>query len=49
MKITLKLPNGSELTYEKEPMSEEARADLLGGLTLLCFLGFLLVMFWMFR
>lgn len=49
MKITLKFPGGGELHYEKAPMSEQARKDLLSGLTLICFIGAFLIFFWMFR
>lgn len=49
MKITLKLPGGGVLKYEKKPMSEQARADLWHGLIFLCVMGFFAYVFWIFR
>lgn len=49
MKITLKLPGGGYLKYEKKPMSEEAREDMFSGLMFICIIGAVLVAFWMFR
>lgn len=49
MKITLKLPGGGELKYEKKPMSEQARQDLLTGLITISTFGFFGYLFWIFR
>lgn len=49
MKITLKLPGGGELKYEKKPMSEQARETLWHGFILICSLGFFGYLFWIFR
>lgn len=49
MKITLKLPGGGQLKYEKRPMSEQARQDLLTGLITISGLGFFAYLFWIFR
>lgn len=49
MKLTVKLPGGGYIQYEKKPMSEEARAAMWGGMLFLCSIGALLVMLWMFR
>lgn len=49
MKLVIKLPGGGWIKYEKKPMSDEARSDLMGGLMFLCFIGAMLIFFWMFR
>lgn len=49
MKITLKLPGGGELRYEKKPMSDDARYTMQLASAFFGFLLFMLVMCWMFR
>lgn len=49
MKITLKLPGGGCLIYEKKPMSEDARFELMMALLFSGFLLFMLLMFWILK
>lgn len=49
MRFTLKIPGGGYLRYEKKPMSEDAREDILYTLVLLSFIAFLGFLFWVTR
>lgn len=49
MKITLKLPGGGELHFEKKPMSEDEKYTMLAAGSLVCFLAFMLLLIWMLR
>lgn len=49
MKITLKLPGGGELRYEKKPMSEDEKYTMLLAGSFFGFLAFMLFLIWMLR
>lgn len=49
MKLTLKLPDGSRLTFEKKPMSESARESLWMSIMFLSAFGIMPLMIWLLR
>lgn len=49
MKITVRLPGGGWIRYEKKPMSQDARADFFGALMLFGMVGFMLILILILR
>lgn len=49
MKITVKLPGGGWIRYERKPMSDAAAFNFSMALGLIGFMSFMLLMIWMLR
>lgn len=49
MKITVKLPGGGWIRYERKPMSEDAAFNFSMALGLVGFMCFMLLMIWILR
>lgn len=49
MKITIRLPGGGWIRYEKKPMSEDAAFHFSMALGLIGFMCFMLLLIWILR
>lgn len=49
MKLTLKLPDGGRMTFEKKPMSDRAREDLWMSIIYLIPFGMIPLLIWLLR